>query len=266
MNYLSKENVQEILEVSLLQESMFLNEHVVQTAYALRGTIDEAVFQQAWDDLILRHDPLRTLFPKLKNKTVEVVLKQWMIKVDVRDLRQADPEQRERLTAEVAAEHAQTFSIGQEPLMRLALLVEEEQAVFLWTYHRLILDERSRDLLLAELAKAYAALSQGELPDLPNRRPFKEYLTWLAQQDWKPAKTYWKAQLEGFEAATPVLEVERATKTSIQKASQRSIVPAELVSSLHELAERAGSLAMQLIGEKPVMLSRSTALVGVCLP
>ncbi|MGB8954796.1 MAG: amino acid adenylation domain-containing protein [Tumebacillaceae bacterium] len=239
MNYLSKENVQELLEVSLLQESMISNEHVVQTAYALRGTIDEAVFQQAWDDLILRNDALRTLFPKLKNKTVEVVLKKWTIKVDVRDLRQLDPEQRERLTAEVAAEHGQAFSIGQEPLMRLALLVEEEQAVFLWTYNRLILDERSCDLLIADLAKAYAALSRGELPDLPNRRLFKEYLTWLAQQDWRHAKTYWKTQLDGFEAATPLLEVERATKSSIQKASQHCIVPSEIVSSLHELAERA---------------------------
>ena len=240
MNYLSKENVQELLEISLLQESMISNEHVVQTAYALRGTIDEAVFQQAWDDLILQNDSLRTLFPKLKNKTVEVVLKKWTIQVDVRDLRQADPGQRERLAAEVAAEHGHAFSIGQEPLMRLALLVEEEQAVFLWTYNRLILDERSRDLLLADLAKAYAALSRGELPDHPNRRPFKEYLTWLAQQDWRPAKTYWQTQLDGFEAPTPLLEVERATKTSIQMASQHCIVPSETVSSLHELAERAG--------------------------
>ncbi|MGZ4112975.1 MAG: condensation domain-containing protein, partial [Tumebacillaceae bacterium] len=226
MNYLSKENVQEVLDLSLLQESIVLQEssqpeageHLSQVAYRLQN-VDSTRFQQAWEQVIQSHPSLRVVFRVVRNRTVQVVLKTRPVPVEVLDLRGiSEAEQQVAIEQKALAERV-PFNVGEGPLMRLTLFVTgEDQALFVWTYHHLILDAHSQDLVFADLLTAYEALANGTEVPTTTRRPYKEYLTWVSRQDWMLSKAFWTEQLSAFEVATALLEDQRPTANRQAKA------------------------------------------------
>jgi amino acid adenylation domain-containing protein len=94
-------------------------------------------------------------------------------------------------------------------LMRLTLIqVAERKAILVWSYHHLILDRWSIEVVQEEVWAAYQALRRGEAVPDEKPRPFREYLEWLPKQDLAEAERYWRRTLKGFTAPT-LLGVER---------------------------------------------------------
>ncbi|MFD1407961.1 hypothetical protein ACFQ49_07305 [Kroppenstedtia eburnea] len=58
MNYLSKENVQGILELSLVQKAMLSGDTLTQVAYELQGNTDLKRLEQAWAETVAEHPSL----------------------------------------------------------------------------------------------------------------------------------------------------------------------------------------------------------------
>src|SRR5205085_7368009 len=113
--------------------------------------------------------------------------------------------QDERLRAFLKADRRQDFTLTQAPLLRLALLqTADDTHHFVWTHHHLLLDGWSVARLIADALSSYNALAHGRAPQLAPARPFREYLTWLQQQDLAQAEQFWRTTLEGFGAATPL--------------------------------------------------------------
>jgi amino acid adenylation domain-containing protein len=97
----------------------------------------------------------------------------------------------------------QSFNLNQPPLMRFTLIQYRDGNFWLvWTYHHILLDGRSLPVVIRQMAEALQAYEQGKKAVLIPPRPYRDYITWLGEQDWSSAKEYWKEQLRG--APNPV--------------------------------------------------------------
>jgi amino acid adenylation domain-containing protein len=215
-------NVEDLYELSPMQQGMLfhaLREHeteglyVLQVDCVLRGPIDVESFTRAWQLAIDRHPVLRTSFHwTTVDKPLQVVHRQAALTLMQEDFRdQAGPEQRERLEA-LAARERRSFDLEQAPLMRLALIrLAESEYRLLWTFHHIILEGWSASLVLDDVSALYGALRRGESVELEPRRPFRDYILWLQQQDPAQAEKYWRNALKGIRAPTP-LSVDRPAR------------------------------------------------------
>ncbi|WP_449341588.1 non-ribosomal peptide synthetase, partial [Streptomyces canarius] len=97
----------------------------------------------------------------------------------------------ERLLAD---ERARGVALDRAPLLRLALVRLGPDAVrVVWTFHHVLLDGWSVFHVLSDVMNAHAALTRGEPPRLPERRPFADYAGWLAARDTAAAEDHWRA-------------------------------------------------------------------------
>src|SRR5207244_9485005 len=153
-----------------------------------------------------------------------------------------DAEQERELRA-VATEMAAGLDLRDPPLIRLAIgRLSDDEVVAVWTSHHILLDGWSLARVFAEVCEHYAAIVDGRAPRLAPRRPFRDYLQWLAGQDRAEAEAYWRWILNGFDAPTP-LPYDRQ-RAEAHRAESSESVPVELSVEqsqlLHSFAKRAG--------------------------
>src|SRR5262249_472498 len=142
---------------------------------------------------------------------LQVVYRRVQLPWEEQDWRGVSPTgQEERLRAYLQADRERGFELSQAPLLRLALFrLPEDTYQLAWSHHHLLLDGWSLPILFKEVLALYQALRTGQDLQLPQGRPYRDYIAWLQQQDLGPAEGYWRQTLRGFEAPTP-LGVDRA--------------------------------------------------------
>src|SRR5205085_5133042 len=134
------------------------------------------------------------------------------------------------------------FDLNEAPLMRVSLvLLNPTTYQIVWSYHHLLLDGWSISLLLDEVFLCYEAYCRGEVPRLSERRPYRDYITWLQQKDLAGAEAFWRRTLRGFSAPTP-LRIDHAAvdgPTSDEDyAEQRAEFTAETTEALQSFARQ----------------------------
>ncbi|PWK11296.1 amino acid adenylation domain-containing protein [Tumebacillus permanentifrigoris] len=243
MNYLSKENVLEVLELSVLQERMIADgtPHLSQYAYEVENTLDQVLLDQALQAVIAAHPEVRSVFRTLKNRTVQVLLKTRPILLEVHDLRSLTEAQRAGAEAELVTQMGTPIEIGAGPLLRFALVRHTEACTQLWvTHHDLILDEQSRTALLEDWFAVYESMVAKNAPSLSPERPrFAMYLQWLTRKDWMPAKEFWRAQAGELVPSAMFSSVRRGTGLNKRRRSVTQTLSPQLSDALRELAARA---------------------------
>ncbi len=178
-----------------------------QTGYRLRGALDPARFEAAWNYLLARHANLRVaIWTEGAPRPVQAVPRQRTVEFRHEDWR-AWPaeEQRARLAAFRAEDRQRGFDFARDVLLRVAVF-RTGAATFdvVWSFHHLLLDGWSGAILTDELEAVYAALMRGEEPALPPVKPYRQYLRWLDAQDRAASGAYWSAALAGYEATASV--------------------------------------------------------------
>ncbi|MEV6875260.1 non-ribosomal peptide synthase/polyketide synthase [Amycolatopsis sp. NPDC051128] len=156
-------------------------QHVVDRTPVLRGSV-------VWEDV---PEPLLVVHRDVRVPVTEL---------DWRGLDTA-----EALRDLLARDRARPFDLATAPLLRVTLARLPDDAVQLvWTFHHVLLDGWSVFQVLSDVCAAYAALRDGAAPVLPNRRPFADYVTWLAAQDSDGAEQYWRGELGDVTEPTPL--------------------------------------------------------------
>jgi amino acid adenylation domain-containing protein len=257
VNYLSKENVEEVLSLSPLQARLAAppagdaaGQHLAQATYRLEGIIDPSILQEACDHLIALHPTLRVVFRAVKSRIVQVVLKTRPIVLQTHDLRGMPAGERQgAIEAIMAADREHAFDLAEGPLLRLALIrLEDRQALLLWTHHEIILDHESRSLALADLTANYDAIAGGEPLPRTARRPYRDYLSWLARQDWTAATAFWATRSADASDTAARLPEEAGMDTRPPRVITRSLtLPAELSNALKGAAQAQGAGASTLL-------------------
>lgn len=169
--------------------------------------LDPDAFAAAWQQVVDRHPILRTSFLWEDLETpVQVVHRNVRLPIEHLDWRDRSPEEQQRdFAAYARADWRRGFDLTRPPLLRLTLIrFGEDSYRGLWSHHHLLLDGWSVGLMMRELFQRYQAIARGETLSLPERRPFKDFIGWLRQQDTAAAETYWRRVFAGFRRPTPL--------------------------------------------------------------
>ena len=238
----------------------------------LSGSLDLSALNQSLNEIIKRHEALRTSFAMLDGQPVQVIEPVLELAIEVRDLSAMSATEREVEAQRLAtAEAALPFDLTTGPLLRVKLLrLAEDEHVALLTMHHIISDGWSMGVLVHELATLYQAFSLDQpspLPELPVQ--YADYA--MSQREWLQGEFlaeqlgYWREQLSGAPAVLglPVDHVRPAVK-SYQGAHERLVLSAELTAALKALSREQGvTLFMVLLAAFKVLLWRYSGQADV---
>ncbi|MFH5229568.1 non-ribosomal peptide synthase/polyketide synthase [Antrihabitans spumae] len=185
---------------ALLAETS-LDAYSVQVVLTLSGTVDAVRLRTAAQGLLDRHANLRTAFVGADDGTsVQVVVDEVDVPWRTVDLSAVEGDgQRSALAEVLSADRTTHFDVTRPPLLRFALVtLGRDESVLVVTNHHILLDGWSMPLLLKDLLSLYA--THGDTRMLPRVRPYRSYLTWLAEQDRHTAEQAWARALAGASA------------------------------------------------------------------
>jgi len=213
------ENVEDIYELTPLQKGILFHSlyapefglYFIQITYSILGELDLVVFEGAWQQLIERHQAMRTgFFWEDIDKPLQVVYKQVKLPLQYEDWREIEPnEQQKRLKSFLLSDRQQGFDLSHECLMRLFVIrLGDNHYEFIWSKHHLIMDGWSIPVVLGEFVQIYTELCQGNAVSLPPVRPFRDYLDWLEAQDLSKAELFWQQALKDLKEPTPLKNLE----------------------------------------------------------
>ncbi|MGW0927659.1 non-ribosomal peptide synthase/polyketide synthase [Streptomyces sp. NPDC002644] len=264
--------VADVLPLTPLQSGMLFHglvdtadAYVDRIAVRLSGVADPRAFADAWQEVADRTPALRTsVHWQGLPHPVQVVHHRVHLPVTHRDWRRLTPAERDEATARLLAEdRAAALDLTRAPLTRLTLAaLPGDEVLLLWSTHHIALDGWSSGQLLTEVCERYAARTGGPAAAPPARRPFADFLRWLAEReenDAAAAERYWAGVLDGFTERTP-LPYDR-TPTEAHRARSAATVHRELDEDLsrrlREAAARAGITVSTVVqGAWALLLAR----------
>ncbi|MDW8319310.1 MAG: condensation domain-containing protein, partial [Anaerolineae bacterium] len=252
----------------------------IPTAVRLQGRLDVASLGRALNEVVRRHEVLRTVFQAEKGEPVQVILPELTLPLPVADLTQvqtdgAGPEARLAAAAQLAAEEArQPFDLATGPLLRAKLLrLADDDHVLLFTMHHIVADGWSVGVLINEVAALYTAFVRGEtaspLPPLPIQ--YADFAAW--QRRWLQGEaleaqlSYWRERLAG---SPPLLELPtdrpRPPVQTDRGAVHTFSLGRELSEGLKRLAQAEGATPfMALLAAFQVLLHRYANQDDICV-
>lgn len=208
-------NVADIYSLSPTQQGILFHaryepdaaSYFIQWVAHFTGQLDQAALQQAWQIALERHAILRTCFLwEGLDAPLQVVRQRITLpwsEVDWRDM--APTEQQQQLDALLHDQESRGFDLTRAPLMRFHLVrIADDAYTLIWCLHHILLDGWSISLLLREIFTVYRALVAGQVIELPQTRPYHDFITWLKEQSADHAAQFWRETLRGFTAATPL--------------------------------------------------------------
>jgi amino acid adenylation domain-containing protein/non-ribosomal peptide synthase protein (TIGR01720 family) len=245
-------SIEDIYPLSPVQQGFLLHSlyasksgvGVEQAVYNLQGNLNVEALTRAWNRLVERHAVLRTRFViDGLQEPLQVVQKHAPMLIGLEDWRglSAD-EQKRRLELELQGGLQAGFDLSRPPLMRVRILrISCERFLLAWEHHHLLLDGWSVALVLREVIALYEAFSGGEepLPECP--RPYRDYITWIAQRDHARAETYWRKALRGFRAPTPlVVDRPLASRSPVEQGHREQTIQlsADATAALNAFAQQ----------------------------
>ena len=229
----------------------------------LSGQLHVETLVQALDEVIRRHEILRTTFAVIDDYPAQIVGPAPTHSLSVKDVTHLPMEEREAYEHQMANEDAKKpLSLSKGPLLRATLLRRDKQVhTLLLTMHHIISDAHSFSIFFRELSMTYQAILNGKQPTLDDPIiQYGDYACWeRAQTDKQEAQLdYWKGRLEGIvpQILLPMDQPLQTQPTSRGKARMWE-VPPELTAQLRKFSKKHGAtLFMTLVAAFKVLLHR----------
>ncbi|MGY2407835.1 amino acid adenylation domain-containing protein, partial [Pseudomonas sp. SDO5222_S391] len=276
--------VQDLYPLSPMQQGMLFHSlyqqgsddiYVSQLRADIHG-LDVARFQQAWAQVLARHDMLRSGFvwQETQAQPLQAVHREVTLPFAEYDW-QTRSDQHAALEALSESTRAQGFALERAPLLSLKLVrLGADHFHLIYTNHHILLDGWSRAQLFGEVLQHYSGR-----PLAPVQGHYREYIDWLQAQDASVSEAFWKAQLARLPAPTllaPGASPEPSaakgshlvTLTGEQTAQLKACAQAHKV-TLNTLVQAAWALLLQRqTGQQSVVFGatvsgRPAALPGV---
>ncbi len=227
----------------------------VPAAFRLRGRLDAEALEQSVNEIIGRHEVLRTTFSEIEGQPVQIVRPRLTLSIpftDLSGLPEFERAEEVRLTAQRVSE--QPFDFVQGPLVGAALVrLAEEEHLFWFLMHHIISDGWSIGVLVRELSVAYEAFAAGQRPELPELPiQYADFAVW--QREWLQGAVlerqmkYWKEHL-GDEVPVLALPTDRPRPPvqSYHGAILTHLIDLRLTERLKELSRREGVTPYMLL-------------------
>ncbi|AOE65180.1 non-ribosomal peptide synthetase [Pseudomonas corrugata] len=207
--------IEDVYPLSPLQQGMLFHSllhedsgvYLMQDRYRIGGAIDEVAFLESWRQVVALHPSLRASFQwKSQKQPVQVIHREVKVPLDTLDLRGlAAHEQEARIRSLLEDEQKVGFNLSKPPLIRFRLVrLADESYEFIRSFHHILMDAWCISLVTVDFLKVYEALCNDRTPELKSPRPFRDYIQWLQRQDAGKAEQFWRGQLQGLNAPTPL--------------------------------------------------------------
>ncbi|MCP4416450.1 MAG: AMP-binding protein, partial [Chloroflexi bacterium] len=237
----------------------------VSVAYRLNGSLDIVALDKSLNEIVQRHESLRTVFGQEDGVPYQTILPEMLLQLTQLDLRQTSKDALEdELQKQIAVFNSRPFNLTSGPLLRVGLFhLDMDQYVLAITKHHIISDGSSQGILLQELSRLYAGFVQGDdvsLPVLPVQ--YADFSVWqqgrLSGQLLTDKLGYWRTKLLG---APPVLQLPtahpRPRKQTFRGGRELLVLPEQLSQRLNALSRHENAtLFMTLLSAFQLLLRR----------
>jgi amino acid adenylation domain-containing protein/non-ribosomal peptide synthase protein (TIGR01720 family) len=219
----------------------------------IQGRLKVDVLEQSFNEILQRHEILRTIFETIDGQPVQVIVPEVRLNLAISECR-------EPVKESALKEFQQPFNLNSSLLLRAKVLrLSETEHIFLLTIHHIIADGWSLGILVKELA----ALYQGKALD-PLPIQYADFAYWqreyLQGEKLETLMSYWRSQLQD---APSLLELPinhpRPAIQSFRGARYKFKLSLALTDALKLLSRRSGStLFMTLLAAFYTLLHRYT--------
>ncbi|MGW1374183.1 amino acid adenylation domain-containing protein [Streptomyces sp. NPDC002446] len=237
--------------------------HNVMSAWSLKGRLDEAALRACLDDLLQRHDILRTRYLNTGSSSVQFAepLETWPVEnVDLSGLDAAA--RKDRLRDLVEAETNRSFRIEDGDLVRAVLVaMDTDEHVLVLDLHHILVDHWGHQVLIGELNQLYRARVRGERPALPPVEvQHLDYAAWehglLADGTLDEHVDYWRRELAGTPRKLDFRAPEHQKAPAPEGFTEGFVVDEATTRALKETAQREGvTVFMVLMAAYQLFLS-----------
>ncbi len=240
----------------------------IPAAVRLAGPLDLAVLFSCFDEIVRRHEALRTTIALDGEEVVQRVAPALPIAWPLADLAALPAAARRREADRLAgAEARRPFDLARGPLLRLTLLrLDGGEHLLVQVIHHIVSDAWSTEILVGEIAALYSARAAGRpspLPELPIQ--YRDYAVWqrrrfAADPGIARQRAYWLEQLRGAPAVVEVpTDRPRGGAQRLRGRRLQICWGAERAEQIRQLAQDCGATPfMVLLAVFEVLLVRYT--------
>ncbi len=262
-----------VMPASSAQERLWRLQHALadlpffNVLYVLRLTspCDVAALERSINEIVRRHEILRTTLAVIGGRYVQVIAPQLSVPLAFDDLRVPPRANEEAIGHQLIQEEMlHSFDLANGPLIRTRLLrLAEREYLLLISMHQAVGDGWSLGVLVEELVTLYDRFSaQAESPLAPLPYQYADFAHW--QRHWKSRPeivaqlAYWRDQLR---EPLPVIQLakpgRRWTSDDLQTERRRWTLPASLTEAAQRFSQRErGTLFMVLVAALKTLLHR----------
>jgi hypothetical protein len=248
----------------------------VPYAFLLEGELDSALLRRSLDEIVRRHELLRTTLRTVDGTLRQVIAPAGLADMTVADLRDHSPEsQRDEVDRFIESELARPFDLANESCLRVRLLrLSGEQHILFLCAHSVMTEDGSLAALLDELGEHYQAFGAAPpgtdpiaLPALPMQ--YADYAHWqqsLLTMGLEARLSYWQQWFAKGEPPplTPDFADLAPAEVTFRAGTIWHQFPLELTDQLKQLSRRAGvTLFVTAIAGYAALLYRYTGCTDV---
>nr|MDZ8289084.1 amino acid adenylation domain-containing protein [Nostoc sp. ChiSLP01] len=244
----------------------------VPIALRLAGSLNVAALEQSLQEIIHRHEALRTNFITVDGKPSQIIQTQTNWTVSIVDFKHLSTIEQEIAAQKLAQQQAvQPYDLARFALIRATLVVlSETENILLVCMHHVVSDGWSMGVFVQELAALYNAYSQGQpSPLTPLPIQYADFAIW--QRQWLQGDvlqrqlSYWQQQLANAPALLSLpTDRPRPAVQTFAGAYQQFALSQELTQKLTQLSQQQGvTLFMTLLAAYDTLLYRYTGVADI---
>ena len=234
-------------------------------AARLSGRLDVDALRRCLDELVRRHEALRTRFEAPDGEPVQIVTEPVPAALATHDVSHLGSEEREAALQRIAtAEIRRPFDLERPPLLRGALVtLTGAEHAFVLIVHHIAAETWAMTRLVSEIMTLYGAFSRGEPDPLP--LPTSRYADYVQRQAElldearvRSQRDYWLRRLDGARSALPLLsDHPRPAASGFHGRRHHFVLSRDLSEALRKLARRQeATLFMTLLAAFQALLHR----------
>jgi amino acid adenylation domain-containing protein/non-ribosomal peptide synthase protein (TIGR01720 family) len=241
----------------------------ISAAVRVHGLLELSVLQTSLDEIVRRHETLRTRFRGDGATPVLQVLDAQRVLIRIVELGglQSDAAQ-QQLRGHLQSEAATPFNLATDPLVRVTVVrLSPAEHVIMIVMHHIVSDGWSMGVLVSELSELYTAMRAGvraSLPELPVQ--YTDYADWQREQHarWSSSLQFWEQELSGSSPVAVVTDHPDATKAGFAGAVHAFDISPALLDQVAALgkSERA-TVFMTLLAAFQLLLARHTGRTDI---
>ncbi len=246
----------------------------IPAAVKLIGKLNKEALVKSLQEIINRHEILRTTFTTINGNPMQVVAARRSLELCETDLTHLPGQQKEtRLNEILQQENSQPFDLQKGPLLRVHLIrLSANEHVLSLIMHHIISDGWSVGIFVNEFSQLYNSFVKNEPSPLPPLKiQYADFAVWqkkkLEGEIRQKQLPYWKEKLAG---SPPLLELPtdhpRPAIKSYRGSHRQATIKNELVEKIRQLAQQnQTTLFMTLLSAFYTLLYRYSGQQDICV-